>query len=241
MYHTHTITADRLARYAAALGAYAATDPTFAKRIAGYLTSLETASITPPSITASPYALPPSDEIALSRLTWLMSQLATKPRHETEAAIAVLQAATRHVENPKALVIGIIGFAVTFIDLGIIKKKKKRQALRIVVENSIIAKSTRSELISLTQTASGAFVAQELRAVFGNAHELEPDLAEWLFTDNETKIFEASTHELNELAALLHTESLPHTVIRGEDDSISAIALSPAIADSLEVGTELTA
>jgi hypothetical protein len=241
MYQSHTITADRLARYAAALGAYAATNPTIEKKIAGYLASLEATSVTPPSITVSPYALPQSEDIALYRLTWLMSQLATKPRHETEIAIAVLQAATRHVEDPKALVIGIIGFAVTFIDLGIIKKKKKRQALRIVIDAAVLSKSTPTELLAITHTVSTAYIAQELRAVFGNAHELEPELAEWLFSDHETQVLKATKAELATLAETLQNDSLSHLVQNNSDGSISAIALSPAIAHTLSVGTELAA
>jgi len=144
----------------------------------------------------------------------------------------------KNYQAPQAIVFGIIGMAIIGPTLGMIKKRKKKRGGMRVILAEIEAKRATKQVFELAQHASTALLGNELAAVNGNAYRLDPELAEWLFVDQETRLFTGTNLELATLAKLLKHDRLPHFVLKN-DKGIQAIAVAPAVSDELETGTAL--
>lgn len=231
---THTIHT-QLSHHAAALAAYSRAYPTFAATLASLTKNLPEA-VGVPTVTHSPWLIPTDTETATRRATWLVHELERRRVPEESLARGILAAATKGVTDPKAVVLGIVGVAVIGPTLGLVKKKKKRKSLLRVVIAESRTDETLPKLLSLAQQTALALLSTELHAANGNAYRLEPELADWLFSEHETPLSRLNDIELAHLAQWLKDEQLPHHT-HEQDGYITAIAIAPCVSEALSTGT----
>jgi len=139
--------------------------------------------------------------------------------------------------EPVDVVLGVVGVAIIGPTLGLIKKKKKRRSIvRVVVSRDVTDQATAAEL---TTKATTALVRSHLLSAGGSLHRLEPEMAEWFMTDQETKAYTTSGSELQSLAPWLSDAGLPFASVYREE-RLCALAIPPTVSDALELGTPLT-
>lgn len=233
---THTTT-NQLATYAASLTAFAERDPQFAAQlyasIAYHLDATKAVSDTP--LRTPTWLIPADADAALQRAVWLFSELKVRDKAKTAPARAVLETWKQHQIEPKDIVIGIVGVAVIGPTLGIVKKtKRKKKGMRVILDTALADKPTAFQL-EVAQEASVALLATELSAVGGNAYRLEPDTAEWLFSDQETTLYKQHHTELKATLAWLETEHIPHFALY-RNDTLCAVAVTPAVGEDVDLG-----
>mgnify|MGYP006286829829 CR=1 FL=1 len=172
----------------------------------------------------------PRDEIhAEQRARWLLSEIELRP--EASAAHAIILDWREHFA-PQEFVIGIVGLAVMGPTMGIIDSKKKpKSQLPVVLTRHQLRTLASRHLCEVVQRASVGLLAKELQMVGGNAYRLEPDLAEWCFSDQPTRLCTVeSAKRLDEVHATLRTEGLPYYALANAE---RALAISPSVSPQL--------
>ena len=185
------------------------------------------------SVPYTKWLLPSDDFTAERRLIWLLNEINERPKSETMVAQAIL-AKYRHREMPKNPLFGIIGVAIIGPTLGLINSKKKKQnKMCILFAQKSYTALTSAKLTSATNKISLQFLSKELKKVGGNAYRLEPDVADWIFSDRETTLATLATKkELASTVELLKKEKLSYEVFI-EDNKVIALAISPTVEENI--------
>ncbi len=232
-----TTTPHRLTKHAEALVLFAEQDREFANQLLASLRYhfgvCDTLITTRPSV--CPELVPSDASWAAARAAWLFQELHTQREENVRAAKNTLLAWARDYPEPQDIVIGIVGLAIIGPTLGIVKKtKRKKKNLRVVLDAALSAESTARQL-AIAQEAATALLATELATVGGNAYRLDPETAEWLFTDQETKLHQQDQRALRDTAAWLQAEALPHHALY-QDGHLYALAVAPSVHEDVELG-----
>lgn len=106
-----------------ALLAYAATDADFAESLAHFVQQQYWQPLSLPIEAPSTYTIPTNQPAAVRIAHWLMQELVEQP--EAYAARGTLAIWANSYQEPKNLVLGIVGLAIIGPTLGLIKKKKR--------------------------------------------------------------------------------------------------------------------
>lgn len=236
--HTHTRTSQTL------LGTHAAALVSWAQKNAQFATELYaiTHAITPADsqFPKSPgtWVMPADDEAALQRARWLVCECTKRPLHTTTAARSLLTTWRSTYEDTQDVVLGIVGVAIIGPTLGLVKKKKKKKSVLRIACNTAIKNSSRAKIAAYAQHASLQLLSSELATVGGNAYRLDPELAEWLFTDQTSRLFTLDETELINTAQWLTDNHLPHALYK-EGDRAIALAVSPCVSETLDLGSPM--
>lgn len=228
---TRAITTSFYTSHVSALLAYLKTDGDLAETFAHHVQdqwSASNATTTIPHRTF-PYLQPKDREEAVRVANWLLQTLPTLTSHDARSAITLLQTWAQHYQKPKAVVFGIVGFAIIGPTLGLIKKNKQRNSvMRIIVTDTYYKSLGKKELAKFTAQHTGVRLAEELKSAAGNALQLHPETFDWTFSDHEVDLFAHNEKGLGECIATLEEDHLPHTVIT-EDDQIVGVVISPMV------------
>ncbi len=223
-----TKTLNRLAHHAAALVAYAKTDTDFADLLYAHVQRILDEKQPTAFVTPSKYLCPQNLEEAENRTVWLLQEITVHKSKKTSEAQAILVTWAKNYESPQDIVLGIVGVAIIGPTLGMIKKKKKRKSHMRVFINQSETKNRKNHMLDIALEVSTGLLGNELAAVNGQAYRLDPELADWLFTEHDTITKTISNTKLQELVLDLQTESLPHYVLK-TNDVITAVAVAPAV------------
>ena len=241
MHTTSRTTLSKLAQHAVSLTTYAERDQAFAQSL--YLSILHylddtTVRTTPEIPFVSVWLQPEDNETATARTAWLLHELQVRPTGETYVPRAILKTWADRYVAPKDIAIGIVGIAIIGPTLGIVKKtKRKKKSLRVVMDQSLLTEPVRTQL-AVSHEASTALLADSLLAVEGQAFRLEPDLAEWLFSEQQIKLSTLPSGELYDTLTWLQAEELPVRALH-RDGHLVAVAVAPSVRDDLELGNTL--
>lgn len=225
---TQTVTARDawLSRYAQALTAYAEADRTFGESLAFHIQTRNWDSQTTKARPPSPYLMPTSQADAVATAAWILNSLDqfTSASHTR----GLLTAWAQEYEDPKDLIIGIVGLAIIGPTLGIIKRKKDRSHLQIIISEKWKGFSDAKQLATLVQQISQKVVANELRLASGDAYRLHPDTAAWCLEDPLTTIHVTDAATLRDLQKVVYTENLSHATLPR-----TTVAISPSVNKTL--------
>lgn len=232
-YTTHHTVATRPIQYTESLLTFARTNEAFARHLYQATCHLSTPHAYHTDGIATPWYAVATEAAAVTRLAWLMEELphlAPETYHEVVGRFVAFQ----KDYEPKALVLGIVGLAIIGPTLGLIKTKKKtRNTMRILVADTYLATASPAALARTATTLSTKLLAQELERAGGNAYRLEPDLAEWCFTDQQTEIATLPNEAtLTAAVTYLQDNNLLYTALSSEEHLIGC-ALAPAIHESI--------
>lgn len=185
---------------------------------------------------AAPFLLPDDIEDAETKAKWLISELVFYPSiHTDPVAQSLMHWADEH-ESPKNVVLGIVGLAVIGPTLGLVKKKKKRKSqMRVVIHEYFAETASVGSLTEIAHNATISLLGNELAAVGGDANRLDPEMAEWLFSDQLTTLYTNSEADLDGLITSLEKEKLPHFIVKQDSRDI-AVAIAPAVNDLFPFG-----
>lgn len=193
----------------------------------------------PATLHSTPFYLPADSDTAKARAEWLMSELLYFPSYRTDPVAQALVNWASERETPKDVVLGIIGLAIIGPTLGLVKKKKKKKnQMRIGVDRLTLQSASRTQLTELCQQASMSLLGNELAMVGGDTNRLDPELAEWLFVDQQTALYETRGKDMPGLLETLQREHLPHFALKA-DERILAIAVAPTVSETLVIGDKL--
>lgn len=214
-----------------ALLAYLKTDgdlaETFAHHVQEQWPASHTSTTTAPQV--SPYLIPTTREDAVLTANWLLQTLPPLTSRDARSAVAVAQAWAQNYQEPKAVVLGVVGVAIIGPTLGLIKSRKRRKgAMRVVVTDSHFASLGKKELAKFVAEHTGAQLATELKLAGGNAMQLHPDTFDWTFSDHAVNLFTHDVDGLKDSIATLTDDNLPHTVIN-ESGQIIGVVVSPIV------------
>lgn len=231
---------NELAATTAGLIAFAEHDERVAHILAEIAYSLPGSTATRICSQPAPYLEPRNRDIALRRALWLQQELQLANPRTTQTARELLVSFVRHSDIPQDIILGIVGMAIIGPTLGLVeKKKKKKSQMRIVLHYSY-QDAPLAQSLSVAHRASTSLLGNQLAAVRGNANRLDPELADWLYTDQEVRLFTSNYGQLAELNQLLNAERLPHFTLH-TDGLVDAIAIAPAVNETLTVGDPLDA
>lgn len=226
------------AYHAAALVAFAEHNESFAASLAHTLALHPLRHSATAPIVTSPYLLPATEDVARQRTIWLLEEFHRANPRQTVTAQAIFRHWLNQYQAPQDLVLGIVGLAIIGPTLGLVQKKKKRKSqMRIVVSDAVCAESL-PEIMQIAHNASTSLLGNTLATVGGNSNRLDPEFAEWLFVDQETRLYTLPTHTLTELNNMLTHDNLPHFTLQ-MDNKIKAIAVAPCVRETLPLGTAL--
>lgn len=212
--------------------AYAARDAVFAESLAAAIQQRSWSAAPVSELAPSTHLVPADQSAAITSAHWLIAALDTHPEFKTARGTLVHFA--DNYESPKDFVIGIVGVAVIGPTLGIINNKKKRSnQMQIVIDQNWHAASSEKERLALVQQLSQQVIAKELGFAGGNVYQLHPDSAAWALDDPATKIYVEPSTAITHLQTIARTEKLSHVCSIQEDNTLRAIAISPAVNDGL--------
>ncbi len=212
---------------------YAEEDRLFADSLAALINQLPEASGRSliQSIPPTPFTTPSTQNEAVEIAAWLYHQLSDMPTR-TRHTNTVMHTWASEFQSPQDLVLGIVGVAIIGPTLGLIKsKKKKKSALKVIVDRRTIAKQSPASLATLTHTLSHGVVRQEIQLAGGNVYNLHPHSAEWCLDEPYTTLYTANPSEITHIIRTANDDNLSH--FTASSGANSHIALSPSVNDNL--------
>lgn len=189
----------------------------------GTVSAVQIGFETPSSVT------PTYQTQALSTARWILAQL---DQHSEDRVLRnSLATWSRTYQDPKDLIIGIVGLAIIGPTLGLIENTKKTKShMQVIVNEQTYVTMTPRSCAELVQEVSMQLLARELKLARGNIQNLHPDTAQWCLGDPATKIYTATEKELGELAEAALDEQLS-IISKTTKDVFAAVAISPAVHD----------
>jgi len=194
-------------------------------------------SFLPSSISAYPnigecikILVPENSESAMKRARWLFRMVEEKKLPESREVAMVLGAWARGEswEEPRQLVIGVVGVAIPGITLG---KIKRRETLIVVAREDVaqtngIAHKINQVCLSLL---SRAFVAAE-----NDIKNIEPEVGGWFFGNRDIDYYTASGKQMLKIKNDLSSLNVNFTSIENAE-APEVLAISPAVNSTCRV------
>jgi len=219
-----------LQHYVDAVLIYTHKDVEFAESLAAQVQQKNWYSNQEFEVTASPYITPTNQPEAIRTAAWLLDTLDSHPEYLHTQGKLALWADT--YEEPKNLVLGIVGLAIIGPTLGLIDtKKKKKPKLQLVVDKDWVQTLSAEQLTEKTHEISQNLIAKELRAAKGQLSNLHPDTADWCLGGATTKLYRSDRDNIAELALIATEDNLSHVLYK-KGKYIVALAASPSVRDN---------
>jgi len=161
---------------------------------------------------------------------WLLNTVNQSSRsHFTKN---ILLSWSQDFEEPKDVVLGIVGLAIIGPTLGLIeKKKKKKSQLKILITENFFKNKTRTQLATFLNRNSLQLLNKELNLVGGKMSNLHPDTFDWWQDGGEIKLMMASNNLIQKLNHKAIKDSLL-TILNEEKENFT-LAISPSVGDKL--------
>lgn len=170
---------------------------------------------------------PRHGEIAERRTVWLMHELEFAPRHTREVMYAYLHDWAKTREEPRAIVLGI---TIGVLPVGLMGEwKRKTEPMSILVDTAGLHTLHSLSFTQTVATISHGVVERGLHRAQGSTRRLEPELADWLFSDKRILFYRTSQEALVSIHKSLEHFQILHASARAESGALRAIAVSPSI------------
>ncbi len=236
--NSHTILLQQAVQYVQhthALIRYAETDADFAQSLAWYVQAQNWPMTSNSENISSIYITPSEQTAAIRSAHWLLQQLENQP--EAYVARGELSSWADQFEEPKNLVLGIVGLAIIGPTLGLIEnKKKKKNRMQLIVDTNWSTSLSTPKLVEKTQSLSQELIAKELRAAQGKLENLHPDTADWCMAGSDTKLYQSDQADIKLIYSVILEDRLQHICLR-EKGVIVALAISPSVSDEITEDT----
>lgn len=163
---------------------------------------------------------------AQERAFWVLRE--TGVYEKSKPAAQMLATWSHHYEEPKDVVIGLIGLAIIGPTLGIVNKKKRVDVMQVLFSKSQQEKRSVSKYINITNQVSMDLLSKSLRFADGNVSRLEPELQHWFVSDRTLKMGMIGKEGLSKVLDTVKINNVPHSIYK-EDRLPVAVAISPSV------------
>lgn len=170
--------------------------------------------------------IPKNAQLALRRSEWLVERIEEKslPGYARAASILTQWAKDKPLEEPKSLIIGFIGLAIPFIDLG--KARKNKDPMTIIFRGDLNFKAGKDFMHKVTQASHGAII-NALNMVGGSMSKLEPEIGDWLFGERRLAFYAADKQKMIAIEQELKNLNVVYDSVYLEDE-LEVLSVTPS-------------
>jgi hypothetical protein len=162
-------------------------------------------------------------ENAERRAIWLSNRL-LQNKKDPAGTLLIKWANSQTAQDPKALIVGIVGVAIPGITLGLIKK---HVSLPCIFSKEILFK-TKLDLASVAVNVCTGLLQAALNEAQKDFYKIEPDISDWFFGRRSVAYYYTSAKQLKVVLQQIKEMQAPVYVVQ-EGNEIMALSFTPAL------------